>query len=212
MAKEVYNSREQHFKVLEKYLPYESIEYVVELIHEHHAQFRISKSRSSKLGDYRHPFGEHGHRISVNYNLNKYAFLITTIHEFAHLVCWNNHKNKVKPHGVEWKSIFYSLLKPLINKHIFPNELLEPINNYIANPAASSCSDHTLLKALMRYDDTPVSATLLEQLNEGAIFRISTGRVFIKGPLRRTRFLCEELTTKRKYTISSLVEVELVRP
>ena len=39
------------------------------------------------------------HRISVNGNLNKYSFLITLIHELAHLLTFTQYKNRVDPHG-----------------------------------------------------------------------------------------------------------------
>jgi SprT protein len=47
-------------------------------------------ARSSKLGDYRPPQRGLPHRISVNHNLNQHEFLITLIHEMAHLLCWEN--------------------------------------------------------------------------------------------------------------------------
>ena len=60
---------------------------------------KVKKSRSSKYGDYRPPLKGSNHLITINYDMNKYAFLITLVHEIAHLTNWNKHKDKVKPHG-----------------------------------------------------------------------------------------------------------------
>ena len=35
----------------------------------------------------RYPYGKHGYRKPINGDLNQYAFLITFIHEMAHLMC-----------------------------------------------------------------------------------------------------------------------------
>src|SRR5690554_6336368 len=91
-----------NISILEKYMPAQAAELIAQWIAETSCQFKITGSRKSKFGDYRPPFGGKGHRISVNHDLNPYAFLITTVHEFAHLHTWHEHKNKVQPHGPNW--------------------------------------------------------------------------------------------------------------
>jgi len=78
-------------------------------------RFKVTRSRNSKLGDYRAPFKGSSHQITVNHDLNPYSFLITTVHEFAHLKTYQEHKNKVKPHGNEWKENFKMLMEPFLN-------------------------------------------------------------------------------------------------
>ena len=92
--------------VLAQYMPLSAAPIISKWIDYFQCEFKISKNRATKLGDYRHPFKNNGHKISVNNNLNSYAFLVTTVHEFAHLLTWNEYKNKVKPHGNEWKNNF----------------------------------------------------------------------------------------------------------
>ena len=72
------------------------------------------------MGDYRPPYAGQGHRISINYDLNSYSFLVTTVHEFAHLLTWNEHKRKAKPHGAEWKANFKRMMRPFFEKEVFP--------------------------------------------------------------------------------------------
>ena len=77
--------KEKYRMVLSKYLPANFIEIVVELLVKHPVKFRVAKPRKTKLGDFR--ANRDGlHQITVNGDLNPYSFLITTIHEFAHLV------------------------------------------------------------------------------------------------------------------------------
>lgn len=169
--------------------------------------FRISKSRTSKFGDYRPPYNGHGHRISVNHNLNPYAFLVTTVHEFAHLATWNAHKNRVKPHGAEWKANFKRLMDPFISSGIFPSDIKTALVRHMHNPAASSCSDRHLFRTLRRYDPKTPGAHTVETLPEQAIFALKNGRIFQKKDKLRIRYRCVEIKTKRIYLFSPLAEV-----
>ncbi|RZK82169.1 MAG: sprT domain-containing protein, partial [Pedobacter sp.] len=110
-------------EVLSQYMPLGAAPVIARWIDYFQCEFKISKSRSTKLGDYRHPFNGVGHKISVNNNLNQYSFLVTTVHEFAHLLTWNDHKNKVKPHGEEWKKNFKRMMVPFIDQQVFPEDI-----------------------------------------------------------------------------------------
>ncbi len=171
-------------------------------------EFKISKNRSTKLGDYRHPFKTNGHKISVNNNLNSYAFLVTTVHEFAHLLTYNDHKNKVKPHGTEWKNNFKKMMVPFFELSIFPQDMHQIIVNYLNNPAASSCTDLNLARALKNYD-SPIGTTRIEELPLNTIFTLKDGRKFKKGERLRKRFRCECLNNGNIYLFNPLAEVHL---
>ena len=91
---------------------------VVEEELRHLAAESVTKKRQSVLGDYRHSAIGKNHRISINGNLNKYEFLITLLHELAHLFTFEKFANKVEPHGKEWKHFYGSLLADFLqNKH-----------------------------------------------------------------------------------------------
>lgn len=169
-------------------------------------EFKISKSRASKQGDYRHPFRGAGHKISVNNNLNPYAFLVTTVHEFAHLITWNDHKNKVKPHGEEWKHNFKRMMLPFLEEDIFPADVHHAITSYLMNPSASSCTDLKLSRALKKYD-TARDHSRLEELPHDTVFTIKDGRKFKKGEQLRKRFRCVCLDNGNVYLFSPLAEV-----
>ena len=139
-------------EILSQYMPAEAAPLIARWIDYFKCDFKISRRRSTKFGDYRHPFRGEGHRISVNYDLNPFAFLITTVHEFAHLHTWNEYQRRVKPHGTEWKSNFRKMMRPFMELNIFPDEIRYAINAYLENPAASSCTDLNLYRVLKKYD------------------------------------------------------------
>ena len=199
-------------KVLEKYLPPEAAPLIGRWIDYFKCEFKISRNRNSKFGDYRSPYGGKGHRISVNYDLNPYAFLVTTVHEFAHLHTWNEHKQKARPHGTEWKTNFKKMMQPFFEKDIFPADIKRAIINYLDNPAASSCSDLNLYRALRKYDPPKESEAILtvEKVPLKALFKLKDGRVFRKDEKLRKRFKCTEVATRRIYLFSPVAEVELI--
>ncbi len=187
-------------------MPPEAAPVIAKWIDYFQCEFKISKSRATKLGDYRHPFQKLGHKISVNNNLNRYAFLVTTVHEFAHLLTWNDHKNKVKPHGEEWKRNFKRMMTPFLEQQVFPQELQTVIITYLNNPSASSCTDLRLSRALKQYDFSP-DHSRLEELPRNTVFTIKDGRRFKKGDQLRKRFRCECLDNGNIYLFSPLAEV-----
>jgi len=170
---------------------------------------KVSKKRSSKLGDFRPPFNGKSARISVNGDLGPNHFLITYTHEVAHAMVWNQYGRKAKPHGVEWQNTYCELLKEMIAKDAFASELIEVLMQHIQRPKASSCSDPELYKFLKKFEGGD-AINFLEDLPEGSTFKIGRGRIFIKGKKRRSRFECKELTTKRLYYVHGHAEVSLV--
>lgn len=173
-------------------------------------EFKISRDRATKLGDYRHPFKGAGHKISVNNNLNAYAFLVTTVHEFAHLLTWNDHKNKVKPHGEEWKRNFKRMMQPFLEQQIFPVDVQQAIVSYLNNPSAASCTHLKLSRALKQYDQRSDAVSRLEELPLHSVFKIKDGRQFKKGERLRKRYRCVCLDNGNVYLFNPLAEVNLL--
>jgi predicted SprT family Zn-dependent metalloprotease len=195
---------------LVNYVPEPALDHCVKWIAEFRFHLRITRGRHSKYGDYRPPKNGKGHIITVNHDLNKYAFLITYVHEVAHLATFLRTKTLRDPHGPEWKKEFKSLIVPLLNSQVFPEDLLPHVCNYINNPAATSCTDVNLLRALKKYNHDHDQWQHLEELEEGVQFRIRTGREFIKKQRVRKNFLCIDPRTNHKYTLNPLMEVQIV--
>jgi hypothetical protein len=193
---------------LKPYLPEGTASTVGQYLAEYPVIIKISKKRATKLGDYRPPFKDQYHRISVNHDLNQYAFLTTLVHEIAHLYNWIDFKQKIKPHGKEWKQEFKQLMLPFFQKNVFPKDVERALASYLTNPAASSCTDRNLFQVLKKYDQNPV--THLEDLPEGSIFQLNNQRIFKKQQKLRTRYRCMDLRNKRYYLINGLAEVKTV--
>ena len=87
---------EHPMQALAGFLPDKSFEQVLAYLHEYRVHLTITKQRKSVLGDYRHPGRGANHRISINGNLNKYEFLITFLHELAHLLTFEKFSNRVE--------------------------------------------------------------------------------------------------------------------
>lgn len=200
--------QKKYLQVLAKYLPKGTETLALHWIERYRFRLRISKARSSKFGDYTPPETNGVHRISINHDLNPYAFLITLTHEVAHLVVWNKYRDRVLPHGQEWKDEFGLLLADLIGKSIFPQDVELALLDYMANPKASSCTDKNLYKTLRRYDENPVQ--LLEEIPYQSVFMIKNGMIFRKGEKKRTRYLCMHVETKRYYFVSGIAEVKVI--
>jgi SprT protein len=208
MSVTVQDKRAKHIEVLENFCPPGTATLVYDWIVYYRIRFRISKSRNSRFGDYQSPYRSGVHKISVNHDLNRYAFLITFCHEVAHLVQWEKHRDNVAPHGSEWKHEFRILLLNFIGHQVFPPDVEAALDKYIMNPRASSCADHELYRTLKRYDVNPV--THLEELPMGSLFSIGSGKLFKKGAKQRTRFLCQCLDDKRMYYVSGIAEVKVI--
>jgi hypothetical protein len=192
-------------EILSKYLPDKAVALSLKLLEDSNAQLRITRSRNTKLGDYRPPLQLKYHRISVNHDLNKYHFLITLIHEFAHLKNWEINGRVVKPHGNEWKDCFRNLMKPYFFADVFPLDLQEEVIRYLKNPTSSACNEN-LIKKLREYDDAQNPLTL-EDIPENSHFRIYNGIVFRKLEKMRKRYKCLRLDTNRIYLVSPVVRV-----
>jgi len=196
--------------ILEKYVPLEAAGIIARWIVESRCQFTISRSRRSKFGDYRPPYAGKGHRISVNNNLNQYAFLITTVHEFAHLKTWTEHKNKFKPHSSVWKDNFKQLMQPFFALNIFPVDIEKAVSVYLSNPSASSCTDINLYRTLQQYDEIKEGHIVLEHLEPEQLFALPSGRIFKKGPKLRKRYRCIEKPSGKVYLFNPLAEVKVL--
>lgn len=195
--------------ILEKYIPSHAVDPVFGMIEANHVHLKIVNERKTRHGDYRRmPNG--GHQITVNANLNKYRFLITLVHEIAHLMAFETFGRQIKPHGNEWKMTFQKLMLPFIRPEIFPAELLPLIARHFKNPKASSDTDAHLSVALKRFDAENDKNYIFE-VPQGSIFRIYNGKVFKKGVRRIKRYECVEVKTGRVYLFQPNAEVELLR-
>ena len=196
---------------LQSYLPDGSYEDVAHYLHHYKVQLTITRERKSILGDYRHSFADKNHRISINGNLNSYSFLITLLHELAHLFTYERFGHRVSAHGTEWKNEYSKILAQFLVKKIFPADIEKVLLKTLKNPAASSCADDGLLRILRKYDPAKDGTILVETLPPGTLFKIKGDRIFKKEEKVRKRYRCVEVKTGKVYLFSPVYEVELIK-
>lgn len=204
-------SKSEHpLHALTEYLPENTFEAVAEYITKYKVHLTISRERKSVLGNYRNAYSNQNHRISVNGNLNKYSFLVTLLHELAHLLTFDKFGHCVQSHGREWKNEFGVLLADFIKRKVFPLDIESELLASLHNPGASSCAEEGLMRVLRKYDKQREGFMLVEEVPLNGIFKTQDGRQFIKRERVRKRFRCEEVGAKKVYLFSPVYEVELV--
>jgi hypothetical protein len=204
-------SKTEHpLQALSEYLPAGTFAPVAAYIQQYKVHLTIARERKSILGDYRNAVNSRNHRISVNGNLNRYSFLITLLHELAHLLTFDKYGNKVQAHGREWKNLFGELLAQFLKAKVFPADIEKELIASLSNPAASSCAEDGLMRILRRYDAKAEGQMLVEEIPMQSLFKLKDGRVFKKGEKLRKRYRCEEVGSKKVYLFSPVFEVELV--
>jgi len=196
-------------ETLAKYIPEHAVKPVFELIVANQVHLKIVNERVTRHGDYRKGLSGK-HEITVNASLNKYRFLITLIHEIAHLVAFEKFGRNIKPHGIEWKITFQHLMIPFIRPEIFPHQILPLMARHFRNPKASSDTDATLSLALKQFDERNTENNYIFEIPFGSVFRIKNGKVFKKIALRVKRYECLEVSTGRMFLFQPNAEVEVI--
>ncbi len=202
---------EHPMQALSAYLPDGSFEPVVSYLHQYKVHLTVTKQRKSVLGDYRHAGWGGNHRISINGNLNKFEFLITLLHELAHLLTYEQYRNNVEAHGKEWKYCYSQLLVVFVELKIFPSDVEKALQKSIKNPSATANGETALLLVLRSYDPIKKEGySIVSDLKEGDIFQTDKGKVFRRGLVRRKRIECLELKTNLLYIFSPITLVKKI--
>jgi SprT protein len=200
---------EKAYLILKNHLPEPSLAYCFSLWQSSPFDLKITKTRQTKIGDFTSARSKRP-RITLNHDLNPYQFLITYIHEVAHLYVYLKHGNRVDPHGEEWKKMFQQLMEPMLWETFFPEEILHVLRLHMVNPKASSYGDSDLTKAIRAFDKNADKLIVLSDLPVGSLFEFH-GRFFKKGEIKRTRILCREIKSKRNYLVPADVLVNNVQ-
>jgi predicted SprT family Zn-dependent metalloprotease len=197
-------------QTLQQHIPETACPYCFALWQNTPFELKLTRSRQTKVGDFTSRKNIAHPRITLNRDLNPFLFLVTYIHEVAHLHVFLRFGNRVDPHGEEWKNAFKQLMSPVLRQEVFPERILPELMRHMANPKASSFADADLTRVLRSFDKNASQYTALSDIPEGSIFHFQ-GRYFKKGKLKRTRVLCHEVKTKRNYLVPAEVLVSNIQ-
>jgi SprT protein len=196
------------FAGLQQFLPDHTFEDVMEYIINYKVHLTITRPRTSILGNYRLPRNRfENHKITVNGNLNAYEFLITLLHELAHLLVFEKHGRSVKPHGQEWQEEYGEILVKFINRNIFPHDVEHLLIKTINKPAASCAGEKELIKALRKYNPNGENTLVVEDIAIGNFFKDKNEKVFRLEKKLRTRYVAIHVRTGKTYLFPSLYPV-----
>lgn len=202
--------KERPFSELIPFLPPHTFDAVAPYFQDHTIHLTLTRDRKSVLGDYRNPTRQAPwHRITVNATLHPYSFLITLLHELAHMLVFIRFGHRVQPHGQEWKTQFREMLLPYIGKNFFPPDIESALLHYLQNPKASTRTDANLYRALHHHGNRDSGKVLVESLAPGTIFVTDEGKAYRLLEKRRTRYRCEELKSGRMYLFPGIFEVSI---
>lgn len=193
--------------LLMPYIPAAAKEHLEPILKKHSFSLRIVNGRKTKRGDFRAttPLPS----ITINNNLSKEQFLITLVHEIAHLHTHISYP-RAKPHGQEWKNCFQHLMLSFLNTTIFEEELLRLLAKHFINPKATTDSDLKLSVLLQKKNKEKDSLNcFIFELEPETLFELNN-RTFKLLNKRRTRYECLEVLTQKKYLVKGNAAVQIV--
>lgn len=185
------------YSKLISHIPKDAIIYIEKWLNPYWFHMVIKKPRSSKLGDYKVPIEGKPHIITVNSGMSKSLCFLTLTHEIAHLKAFDIYSKRILPHGKEWKKIFSEMIFESID--VYEEELKLLLADYMLNPKASFYADRKLSEYFIKKQNP--NALLLKDLKLNTLFKINN-KCFYKSKKSKTRYICIEKNTGRKYLIA----------
>jgi hypothetical protein len=170
-------------------------------------QLKLSRSRSTKHGDFRYPRNGLPAVITLNHDMHPVEFMITLTHELAHYKAWKKHGRSIRPHGEQWKYEFRWMLKELIESGILEPEVSGAIYQcYFKRQRIGSSDGEPILRVLGKAGKDS-GFTRVADVPEGTAFRLRNGKVLVKGQKLRSRYRCCDPKSGREYSVSPMAEI-----
>lgn len=191
---------------LEKYLPENSLPYLKDWFSSYSIHIKITRERSSKLGDYRKKT-DGSHEITINSTLEPQLFFFVLTHELAHLIAFETYGRRISPHGQEWKLTF---AKMIIESLTVYKEDLQPILVKFAKSPKANFMSSTDLVRYFHIKEEDNDENFVEELLVGDFFMYQKQQYVLEAQLKKN-YLCKNVSTGRKYSFKPLARVEKCR-
>ena len=179
--------------------------------------FRFAQSRRSKLGDFTRT-AQGLVTLTVNMDLGSELFLVTFLHEVAHLEATLNQPRRSQPHGRRWQTCFGNLLKELC-LHA-EGQMAVPLRDALLAhsiaPSATLHADSRLASLLLPPAGTPDSpiapdgCAFVEALVTHTAFWYR-GRSFLLSGKLSKRHYATEMRSGRLYSFSAQCRVKVLK-
>jgi SprT protein len=186
-------------EILASYFPDETVDQVLSILNRSSVRLKITRSRRSKLGDYRVIPGQPKALITINGNIGKYTTYLVFLHELAHHQVRNKYGRSVLPHGRQWKEEFSSLLRQALFLGMFPETIKNQVYRFSLNVKATLGGDQEFHHALKLIDGKHVDEITVEDIPINTLFVAANGRLFQKEEKLRKRIRCLCITNQRRY-------------
>lgn len=191
--------------LLEKYLPPQSLPYLKDWFGSHRIHIKITRGRSTKLGDYR-KMQDGSHQITLNSTLQPHLFFFVLTHELAHLIAFDRFAGRITAHGTEWKKIFGEMLQDSIS--VYAEDLQPIIFRFSQSPRASFMASPELVR-YFHIEDYEDESSYVDDLGLQDRFIYRKKTYIIEQKLKKN-YICVELETGKKYIFKPLARVQKI--
>lgn len=204
-------TQNRYKQILGRYLPEKAVDLVFDFLYINHIGFKITKKRRSKLGDYKWFKYKPGYyEISVNGDLNKYAFMLVLMHEMAHHLVHLQYGESVQPHGHEWQRSFADTMKKYIGMGVFPSDVANAMAVYSSSIPLKIKKERELMSIINRYNENANSTPeiTLNDVPLNTLFKLENHeRVFRSVEKRRTRYKCVDIKTNEYFLVQGTATI-----
>lgn len=186
-------------------MPESGFSFLKDWFGKHYIHIKITRERSSKLGDYR-KMPDGSHQITLNATLPPQLFFFVLTHELAHLIAFEKYGRRIAPHGAEWKYTFAQMILQSIA--VYEDDLKPILLRFVRAPKANFMASPELVR-YFRLESLPEHLSFVEDLPLNTEFIYRKERYLLVSKLKKN-YLCKHLDTGRDYRFSSKAKVERV--
>lgn len=190
-------------QALEKYLPENCILHLKKWFSNHYIHIKVTRNRSSKLGDYRR-LPDNSHEITINSTLVPQLFFFVLTHELAHLIAFEKYGRSISPHGYEWKHTFSTMI--LESLDVYEADLKPILLRFSKSPKANFMASPELVK-YFRAENHEDSEVYIEDIEYGSTFVYRNQEYLLEGLIKKN-YLCLNLSNGKKYAFRPLAKVK----